>query len=128
MTEKRLSSPPAAAGRAPRQYSRWLCLLALVLLGGVISPASAQSKDVITFTGGQADPNHPDVYVINVGDVPAPTLDPETYEWSNFREYFTVTLRRSNAVHKASITLKDPIMWGNSLWNSKSAKRRRQSS
>ena len=50
--------------------------------------------------------------MIDVGDVPATTLDPETYEWSNFREYFTVTLRRSNAAHKASITLKDPIMWG----------------
>ena len=112
MTERRFSSPPADAGRAPRQGSRWLMLLVLVLLGGVILPASAQTKDIITFTGGQPDPNHPGVYVINVGDFPATTLDPETYEWSNVDDAFTVTLRRSNAAHKASITLKDPIMQG----------------
>ena len=111
MTERTLSSPPAA-GRAPRQVSRWLCLFAFVLVGAGLSPASAQSKDVITFTGGQADPNQPDVYVINVGDFPATTLDPETYEWSNVDDAFTVTLRRTNAAHKASITLKDPIMQG----------------
>jgi len=50
--------------------------------------------------------------VINVGDFPATTLDPETYEWSNVDDAFTVTLRRTNAAHKASITLKDPIMQG----------------
>ena len=114
MTERRFSSPPADAGRAPRQGSRWLMLLVLVLINvtGIISPASAQTKDVITFTGGQPDPNHPGVYVINMGDFPATTLDPETYEWSNVDDAFTVTLRRSNAAHKASITLKDPIMQG----------------
>ena len=94
--------------------ARWLWTL-LVLLGGLFTPAHAQTKDVITFTGGKADPNHPDVYVINVGDFPATTLDLETYEWSNVDDAFTVTLRRSNAAHKASITLKDPIMQGEFL-------------
>ena len=46
-----------------------LCLMAmlLVLLGGAFSPANAQTKDVITFTGGQEDPNNPDIYVVNAG-------------------------------------------------------------
>ena len=46
-----------------------LCLTAmlLVLLGGAFSPANAQTKDVITFTGGQEDPNNPDIYVVNAG-------------------------------------------------------------
>ena len=46
-----------------------LCLTAmlLVLLGGTFSPANAQTKDVITFTGGQEDPNNPDIYVVNAG-------------------------------------------------------------
>ena len=46
-----------------------LCLTAmlLVLLGGTFAPANAQTKDVITFTGGQEDPNNPDIYVVNAG-------------------------------------------------------------
>ena len=96
--------------------ARWLWAL-LVLLGGVFSPADAQTADVITFTGGHADANNPDIYIIDVGDVPATTCktilneyNEETYEWSNVEEYFTVTLRRSNAAHAATITLKDPVM------------------
>ena len=50
-----------------RQCSRWLCLFALMLMGGVFLPASAQSKDVITFTGGHADPDNPGIYVIDAG-------------------------------------------------------------
>ena len=46
--------------------ARWLCLL-LVLLGGVISKADAQTRDIITFTGGHADPDRPGVYVIDAG-------------------------------------------------------------
>ena len=110
MNTKTLHLPFESKSR-DRQCSRWLCVLAAMLLG-ITSPALAQTKDVITFTGGHADPNQPGVYVINVGDFPATTLDPETYEWSNVDDAFTVTLRRSNAAHKASITLKDPIMQG----------------
>ena len=110
MNTKTLHLPFESKSR-DRQCSRWLCVLAAMLLG-ITSPALAQTKDVITFTGGHADPNNPDIYVINVGDFPATTLDPETYEWSNVDDAFTVTLRRSNAAHKASITLKDPIMQG----------------
>ena len=39
----------------------------LVLLGGTFAPANAQTKDVITFTGGQEDSNNPDIYVVNAG-------------------------------------------------------------
>ena len=70
MTERKLLSPPAAVGRAPRQCSRWLCFFALMLINVVgwgISPVSAQSKDIITFTGGQADPRDPNIYVIDAG-------------------------------------------------------------
>ena len=103
MTERTLSSPPAAAGRAPRQTSRWLMLLALVLLGGVTFSASAQSKDVITFTGGQADPNYPDVYVIDVGpdDV---IVDPD-----GGNDKIRIRLSRSQGTHEASITLNNLI-------------------
>ena len=102
MTERRFSSPPAAAGRAPRQVSRWLMLLALVLLGGLILPASAQTKDIITFTGGQPDPNQPDVYVINAGpdDV---VVDP-----NGGNDKIRIHLSRpqgATATHEASITL-----------------------
>lgn len=104
MTERRFSSPPADAGRAPRQGSRWLMLLVLVLTNvmGVISPASAQTKDVITFTGGQPDPNQPDVYVINAGpdDV---VVDPD-----GGNDKIRIRLSRpqgATATHEASITL-----------------------
>ena len=101
MTERTLSSP-SAAGRAPRQGNRWLCLLAAVLLGGLISSASAQTKDIITFTGGQPDPNHPDVYVINAApnDVIA---DP-----NGGNDKIRIRLSRpqgATAAHEASITL-----------------------
>lgn len=102
MTERRFSSPPADAGRAPRQGSRWLMLLVLVLLGGLILPVSAQTKDIITFTGGQPDPNQPDVYVINAGpdDV---VVDPD-----GGNDKIRIRLCRpqgATATHEASITL-----------------------
>jgi len=50
-----------------RQCCRWLCLFAFVLVGAGLSPASAQSKDVITFTGGAQDPKDPNIYVIDAG-------------------------------------------------------------
>ncbi|MBR4187493.1 MAG: hypothetical protein IKQ85_03370, partial [Bacteroidaceae bacterium] len=65
METKTLHLPfePKALGR---QCSRWLCVLAAVLLG-IASPALAQTRDVITFTGGHADPDNPDIYVIEAG-------------------------------------------------------------
>jgi hypothetical protein len=93
-----------------------LCLMAVLLLFGASLNVSADNdRDIITFTGGEQDPNNSDIYVINVGDFPAPTYNPETYDWSNFDEVFTVTLRRTNPAHKASITLKDPVMQGEIL-------------
>ena len=37
-----------------------------------VAPAEvqAQTRDVITFTGGAPDPDNPDIYVIDAGDVP----------------------------------------------------------
>ena len=63
MNTKTLHLPFESKSR-DRQCSRWLCVLAAMLLG-ITSPALAQTKDVITFTGGHADPNNPDIYVID---------------------------------------------------------------
>ncbi len=110
MTERKLLSPPAAVGRAPRQCSRWLCFFALMLINVVgwgISPVSAQSKDIITFTGGQADPRDPNIYVIDAG---TQTCDDENYPEVTF------TLSRplgASATHKASITLNNILHWDN---------------
>ena len=99
------------AHRLPSGWLMQLCLTAVLLLFGASLNVSADNdRDIITFTGGHADPNNPDIYVIDVGDVPATTYNPETYEWSNVYGYFTVTLQRTNAAHAATITLKDPVM------------------
>ena len=91
--------------------ARWLCLL-LVLLGGVISTASAQTRDVITFTGGQEDPNNPGVYVIDVGDMPAkPQYDDDG---NALPQTITVTLSRPqgrNAQRAATVKLGNMRYW-----------------
>ena len=99
------------AHRLPSGWLMQLCQTDVLLLFGASLNVSADNdRDIITFTGGQQDPNNPDIYVIDVGDVPATTYNPETYEWSNVYGYFTVTLQRTNAAHAATITLKDPVM------------------
>ncbi len=91
--------------------ARWLCLL-LVLLGGVISTASAQTRDVITFTGGHEDPNNPGVYVIDVGDMPAkPQYGDDGYA---LPQTITVTLSRPqgrNAQRAATVKLGNMRYW-----------------
>ena len=84
--------------------SRWLCAL-LVLLGGFLTPALAQTRDVITFTGGHADPNNPGAYIIDAG---TQTCDDENYP------EVTITLSRplgASATHEASITLNSILHW-----------------
>ena len=104
------------AHRLPSGWLMQLCLMAVLLLFGASLNVSADNdRDILTFTGGQQDPNNPDIYVIDVGNVPATILDPESYEWSNVEEYFTVTLRRTNTAHAATITLKDPVGHGEIL-------------
>ena len=91
--------------------ARWLCLL-LVLLGGVISTAHAQTRDVITFTGGHEDPNNPGVYVIDVGDMPAkPQYGDDGYA---LPQTITVTLSRPqgrNAQRAATVKLGNMRYW-----------------
>ncbi len=70
MKKKLFSPKPTAAMLDGSRRSWWLTLLTVLLLCGVISPADAQMRDVITFTGGQADPNDANIYVIDAGDVP----------------------------------------------------------
>jgi len=97
-------SSPALAGRECSWCSRWLCAL-LVLLGGFLSPALAQTRDVITFTGGQADPRDPNIYIIDAGT--------QTNDDENIPEV-TLTLSRpqgASATHKASITLNNIMHW-----------------
>ena len=85
-----------------RQCCRWLCLFALMLMGGVILPASAQSKDVITFTGGAQDPKDPNIYVIDAGNV---AVDEDAWV-----RHFSITLRRPQgtlATEAATIQLRE---------------------
>ena len=88
-----------------RRCCQWLCLLAAVLLGGAPSPATAQTRDVITFTGGHADPQNPGAYIIDAGT--------QTNDNENIPEV-TLTLSRplgASATHKASITLNNIMHW-----------------
>ena len=85
-----------------RQCCRWLCLFAFVLVGAGLSPASAQSKDVITFTGGAQDPKDPNIYVIDAGNV---AVDEDAWV-----RHFSITLRRPQgtlATEAATIQLRE---------------------
>ena len=76
----------------------WLALL--LLSGGLSCPAFAQTRDVITFSGGHADANDPNIYVIDAGTA------------SSSQTAFNVTLVRpqgTTATHEARITLKNLI-------------------
>ena len=94
-------SPPASARRSGGLLrSRWLWAVALLL--GAFTSLQAQTKDVITFTGGHADANNPDIYVIDAGpdDLIA---DPEGGD-----DKIRIKLSRpqgATATHEASITL-----------------------
>ena len=100
MNTKTLHLPFESKSR-DRQCSRWLCVLAAMLLG-ITSPALAQTKDVITFTGGHADPNNPDIYVIDAGPddvVTAPDGGPDKVKIQLSRPQGATT------TYEASITL-----------------------
>ncbi len=102
-------SPPASARRSGGLLrSRWLWAVALLL--GAFTSLQAQTKDVITFTGGHADANNPDIYVIDAGpdDLIA---DPEGGD-----DKIRIKLSRPYATedsHEASITLNSLT----SLWD-----------
>ena len=51
----------------PMPCSRWLW--AVVLMLGSIFSVQAQTRDVITFTGGHTDPNYPGVYFVDTDEV-----------------------------------------------------------
>ena len=75
----------------------------MLMLGSLFS-AQAQTRDVITFTGGSEDPNYPGVYVIDVGD----------YVESEDGCTATITLSRpqgATATREASITLNYLYGW-----------------
>ena len=76
-------------------------LLVTVLMAMLWMPTAvqAQTRDVITFTGGHADPNNPSVYIIDGGDFDMDSGEPPIV---------TVTLSRplgATATRPASITL-----------------------
>ena len=114
MNQQKFSLPSVVTGRKGRQphsahvmVSRRLWLALLVLLGGLLSPAFAQTRDVITFTGGAPDPNDPNIYVIDVGNV---AVDEET--WTR---HFSITLQRpqgATATEAATIYLREVTCYG----------------
>ena len=86
--------------------SRWLW--AVVMLLGVFTSAQAQTKDIITFSGGYTDPNYPGVYFIDPDSVITP--DEEEGRWP----YIILTLNRpqgATATREASITLNNIFHW-----------------
>ena len=102
MKKKLFSPKPTAAMLDGSRRSWWLTLLIVLLLCGVISPADAQTRDVITFTGGQADPNDANIYVVDVGDVPVNGVP-------RMRS-FSITLSRpqgTSATQRATIHLRE---------------------
>ncbi|MBQ7494534.1 MAG: hypothetical protein IJT75_02015, partial [Bacteroidaceae bacterium] len=106
--------------------ARWLWVL-LVLLGGLLTPADAQTHDIITITSarvGAADAGgtfktgapsteHPGVFVIDVGDMPA---KPEKDADGNYLGLpVTITLSRpmgATAQRAATIKLGNMRFWG----------------
>ena len=96
-------SPPASARRSGGLlYSRWLWAVALLL--GAFTSLQAQTKDVITFTGGHVDAKDPNIYVIDVGDVPVNS--------NTWMRYFPITIRRpqgATATQAATIRLREVI-------------------
>ena len=107
MTTNKIHFSPPPIGRWQR--SHWKGLLVAVLTAMLwTTPHSVQAqgsnaqRDVITFTGGAPDPNDPNIYVIDAGDVSA---DAETWERN-----FTLTLRRpkgATATQAATIEMRD---------------------
>ena len=86
-----------------------LVTLLTAMLWAVPDSMQAQSgnspRDIITFTGGHADANNPDIYVIDAG-----TFIPD----ENDMCYVTVTLSRplgATATREASITLNQVYGW-----------------
>ena len=101
---KRKEAVPGASapGTPARARRTTLCALCLLCVLCVFTPLQAQTKDVITFTGGHADANNPDIYVIDAepDDVIA---DPEGGD-----DKIRIKLSRpqgATATHEASITL-----------------------
>ena len=87
-----------------------LCLTAVLLLFGASLNVSADNdRDIITFTGGQEDPNNSDIYVIDAGpDDVIP--DPDGGMDFNLRIRLSRPLGAS-ATHEASITLVHLFGW-----------------
>ena len=86
-----------------RPLSRWLSLMLSLVVSATVL---AQTGDVITFTGGQADPKDPNIYVIDAGSAGADETS------------FSVTLSRpqgTTAQRTASITLKNLISFDETI-------------
>ena len=86
-----------------RPLSRWLSLMLSLVVSATVL---AQTGDVITFTGGQADPKDPNIYVIDAGSAGADETS------------FSVTLSRpqgATAQRTASITLKNLISFDETI-------------
>ena len=94
--------------------ARWLWTL-LVLLGGLLTPANAQTKDVITFSGGYVDEKDPTIYVIDVK--PENLIGPNEEEY-DYNHKARVTFQRplgATATREASITVMESIGWSEEI-------------
>ena len=106
--------------------ARWLWAL-LVLLGGLFTPAEAQTRDVITITSarvgaadaggdfkkGAASTEYQGVYVIDVGDMPV--ISPKDEDGNYEPQFVTVTLSRplgATAKRAATVKLGNMRFWG----------------
>ena len=73
-----------------------------MLLLDVFTSLQAQTRDVITFSGGHADAKDPNIYVIDVGDVPVNS--------NTWMRYFPITISRpqgATATQAATIRLRE---------------------